>query len=288
MENTLKKSGKVCVLLFAILIAYFFYPPPLPAFDKLYKNSLGMEFVLIPAGTFIMGSPPNEPDRKKDEVQHKVTISEPFYIQTAEVTLDQWRSLMGKKIFGRRKGAGNMPVVKVSWHDCMDFIRKLNALSEWSYRLPTEAEWEYACRAGSSTAYSFGSVIDCAKAMYGNNSLKSTDCIDYAKSKGFPVDQPAPVKSYTPNAWGLYDMHGNVWEWCQDWYGDYSISAKINPLGPDSGLSRVRRGGSWFKYGYSCRSANRNYGHPGSRYKTTGFRLVGWKGADQGYSDEGP
>jgi sulfatase modifying factor 1 len=287
METTLKKSGKGCILLFAILIAYIFHPHPLTAFDKLYKNSLGMEFVLIPAGTFIMGSPLNEPDRKNDEVQHKVAINEPFYIQTTEVTLDQWRALMGKKLFGRRKGAGNMPVVKVSWHDCMDFIKKLNALSEWSYRLPTEAEWEYACRSGNSTAYSWGNIIECGKAMYSNNSLKSRECLDFIRSKGLPVDQPAPVKSYTPNSWGLYDMHGNVWEWCQDWYGDYILTEKINPLGPDSGSERVRRGGSWFKHGYSCRSANRNYGHPSSRYKTTGFRLIGWKVADQSYSDEG-
>jgi len=288
MKNTVKKSGKICILFFTILIVYTYYPHPLIAFNKVYRNSLGMEFVLIPAGAFNMGSPLNEPYRKKDEVQHKVTINEPFYIQITEVTLDQWRTLMGKKFFGRRKGTGNAPVVKVSWHDCMDFIKKLNALSEWSYRLPTEAEWEYACRAGSSTAYSWGSIIDCGKAMYSNNSLKSTECLDYVKSKGLPVDQPAPVKSYTPNSWGLYDMHGNVWEWCQDWYGEYIIGAKIDPLGAGSGSERVRRGGSWFKYGYSCRSANRNYGHPGSRYKTTGFRLVGWKVADQGYSDEGP
>jgi len=288
MKNILKKSGKTCIIFFIILIAYTFLPRPLLAFEKVYKNSLGMEFILIPAGTFIMGSPLNEPYRDKREIQHKVSISNPFYIQTTEVTLAQWRALMGKKLFGRRKGPGNMPVLKVSWHDCMDFIRKLNALSEWSYRLPTEAEWEYACRAGSSTAYSWGNTINCRKALYGNNSLKSTECLDYVKSKGLAIDQPAPVKSYTPNSWGLYDMHGNVWEWCQDWYGDYTISAKINPLGPDSGNMRVRRGGSWFKYGYSCRSANRNYGHPGSRYKTTGFRLVGWKVADQGYSDEGP
>ena len=288
MKNTLKKSGNICILFLTILIVYTFHPHPLIAFNKVYRNSLGMEFVLIPAGAFNMGSPLNEPYRKKDEVQHKVTINEPFYIQATEVTLDQWRALMGKKFFGRRKGTGNTPVVKVSWRDCMDFIRKLNALSEWSYRLPTEAEWEYACRAGSSTAYSWGSIIDCGKAMYSNNSLKSTECLDYVKSKGLPVDQPAPVKSYTPNSWGLYDMHGNVWEWCQDWYGEYIIGAKIDPLGAGSGSERVRRGGSWFKYGYSCRSANRNYGHPGSRYKTTGFRLIGWKVADQGYSDEGP
>lgn len=287
MEKTLKKSGKLCILLFIILILNTFLASPILAFEKAFRNSLGMEFVLIPAGTFIIGSPPDEPYRNKDEVQHQVTISEPFYLQVTEVTLKQWMALMGRKLFGRRKGADNMPVVKVSWHDCMDFIRKLNALSEWSYRLPTEAEWEYVCRAGSSTAYSWGNTIDCGKAMYSNNSLKSKECLDSVRSRGLTIDQPAPVKSYPPNAWGLYDMHGNVWEWCQDWYGDYPPSAKIDPLGPDSGTMRVRRGGSWFKYGYSCRSANRNCAHPSSRYQTTGFRLIGQKVADQIYDEGG-
>ena len=287
MENTLKRSGKLCILLFMILILNTFLTSPILAFEKAFRNSLGMEFVLIPAGTFMMGSPPDEPYRNKDEVWHQVTISDPFYLQTAEVTLEQWRALMGRKLFGRRMGPGNMPVVKISWHDCIRFMKKLNALSEWSYRLPTEAEWEYACRAGNSTAYSWGNSIDCGKAMYGNNSLKSRECLDYVRSRGLTTDQPAPVKSYPPNAWGLYDMHGNVWEWCRDWYGDYMTSAKIDPFGPDSGTMRVRRGGSWFKYGYSCRSANRNYAHLSSRYQTTGFRLVGQKVADQIYSEGG-
>jgi sulfatase modifying factor 1 len=273
MENMLRRSGTSCILFIIMLILSTLLPAPILAVEKVFRNSLGMEFVLIPAGTFMMGSPPEEAYRGK-EVQHQVTISSPFYLQSTEVTVEQWRAVMGRKLFGRRMGPGDMPVVKISWHDCMDFIRKLNALSEWSYRLPTEAEWEYACRAGSSTAYSWGNTIDCGKAMYGNNSLKSKECQDYIRSRGLSVDQPAPVKSYPPNAWGLYDMHGNVWEWCRDWYGDYTTSATIDPFGPDSGTMRVRRGGSWFKYGYSCRCANRNHGHPGSRYQTTGFRLV--------------
>jgi sulfatase modifying factor 1 len=289
MDKMIRRQNTLFILFFTVfIILTTSLPLRILAFEKVYSNSLGMEFVLIPAGTFIMGSPLNEPYRDKGEIQHKVRISNPFYMQTTEVTLDQWRALMGEKLFGKRKGPGNMPVVKVSWHDCMDFIKKLNALSEWSYRLPTEAEWEYACRAGSSTAYSWGNTIDCGKAMYENNSLKSSECLDYVKSRGLAIDRPAPVKSYHSNAWGLYDMHGNVWEWCHDWYGDYTISAKINPLGPDSGTMRVRRGGSWFKDEYSCRSANRNSGHPGSRFQTTGFRLVGQKMADQAYSEGGP
>ena len=288
MENTLKKSRRACIFFLTILVMYASLARQIHAFEKVFRNSIDMEFVLIPAGTFTMGSPLDEPYRDKRELQHTVRISNPFYLQTSEVTLAQWRALMGKKLIGRRKGSGNMPVVKISWHDCKKFINNLNALSEWSYRLPTEAEWEYACRAGSSTAYSWGNDIDCRKAMYGNNSLKSNECLDYVKSKGLRIDQPAPVKSYHPNAWGLYDMHGNVWEWCHDWYRDYTASTKIDPIGPDSGTMRVRRGGSWFRYGYSCRSANRNSGHPGSRFKTTGFRLVAQRLAAKIQSEGGP
>jgi len=247
---------------------------PALAMEKTFTNSLGMEFVLIPAGNFIMGSPPGESYRNINEVQHKVTISKPFYMQTTEVTLEQWWAIMGKKFFGARKGPENMPVVKVSWHDCIEFIDKLNALNEGTYRLPTEAEWEYACRAGSSTAYNWGDTIDCEKAMYHNNTLKSGRCVDYVKSKGLPLDSPAPVKSYKPNTWGLYDMHGNVWEWCADWFRDYDKKTVKDPMGPASGTEKVRRGGSWFRYGASCRSANRAYGHSSTRYKTTGFRVV--------------
>lgn len=257
------------VLTLGVLLAL-----PVFAIEKTFTNSLGMEFVLIPAGSFTMGSPVGEAHRSGDEVLHRVTISKPFYMQTTEVTLRQWRALMGKKLFGRRRGSDNSPVVKVSWHDCMDFIKRLNRLKEGTYRLPTEAEWEYACRAASTTPYSWGKEIDCGRAMYGNNTLKSDQCVDYVKSKGMAVDGPAPVKSYPPNAWGLYDMHGNVWEWCQDRYDPYPKGPAIDPGGPDSGTARVRRGGSWFKHGYFCRSANRTYGHPTSRYRTTGFRVV--------------
>jgi formylglycine-generating enzyme required for sulfatase activity len=207
-------------------------------------------------------------------MQHPVTIRRAFYLQVTEVTLAQWRALMGKKIFGARQGEKNMPAVRVSWYDAMDFIKKLNELGEGTYRLPTEAEWEYACRAGSTTAYSWGGRIDCSKAIYANNKLKSDGCVKYNQSKGIPPNSPAPVKSLQPNAWGLYDMHGNVWEWCSDWYGDYPQKAVTDPKGPESGTMRVRRGGSWYKFGYHCRSANRNFGHPASQYRTIGFRVV--------------
>jgi len=264
---------RALVVISALLVFQCLSPPGVPALENSFRNSLGMEFVLIPPGTFMMGSPSSESYRDGDETRHPVTITRPFYLQTTEVTVGQWRALMGWKLFGRHRGEGR-PVVKVSWHDCMDFVEKLNKLGQGRYRLPTEAEWEYACRARSESAYSWGNGIDCTKAMYGNNSLKSDECIPYVKKQGFPVDGPAPVKSYPPNPWGLYDMHGNVWEWCSDWYGPYPNHAVSDPQGPGSGEVKVRRGGSWFRFGFYCRSANRNYGRPDNRYRTLGFRVV--------------
>jgi formylglycine-generating enzyme required for sulfatase activity len=281
MASLIKKIVGLSAFIFLFLLIQAFVPTHVLSVEKAFRNSLGMEFVLIPAGTFVMGSPLDEPHRNKKEIEHQVTITKPFYMQTTEVTLKQWWALMGKKLFGRRKGKENMPVVKVSWFDSVGFIKKLNALNEGIYRLPSEAEWEYASRAGSRDAFSWGKDIDCTKAMYSNNSLKSGDCVDYVKSRGLAVDSPAPVRSYSPNAWGLYDMHGNVWEWCQDWWYDkYPGVAVKDPKGPDSPdpgtkkLRKVRRGGSWFRYGYSCRSANRAYAHPGARFQTTGFRVL--------------
>jgi sulfatase modifying factor 1 len=274
MGTVNKKSLGPATALIAFFTLYALSPSPNLAFEPVFQNSLGMTLVLMPAGKFLMGSPSNEPHRDKDEVQHQVTLTRPFYIQTTEVTLEQWRTLMGTGFFEKHQGPGQIPVTRVSWNDCMDFIRKLNDLKEGFYRLPTEAEWEYACRAGSTTAYSWGDRIDCSKAMYANNSIEYPECIDYVKSRGLPVDSPAPVRSYHPNAWGLYDLSGNVWEWCQDVYGKYPTQPVVDPVGSQSETDKVRRGGSWFKYGYYCRCANRNYADPQDRYRTTGFRVV--------------
>jgi len=275
MKNTIRRFIKIIWLGAFCLSLVAFASGLLPAADKTYRNSLKMEFVKIPAGEFMMGSPPDEPHRSKLEVQHKVIISQPFYMQTTEVTLKQWRALMGAKLFGRRKGTDDHPVTKISWYDCQDFIAKLNAHGKGVYRLPTEAEWEYACRAGSTTAYSWGDKADCARAMYGNNDIKARECIDYVKARHKAVNQAAPVKSYPPNDWGLYDMHGNVWEWCLDCYvEDYDLNDNKDPKGAVSGMAHSRRGGSWYKYGYACRSANRAYGHASAKYQTTGFRVV--------------
>jgi len=267
-------SKNVLVSGCVILLLATCYPNSTRAVEKRFTNSLGMEFVLIPSGTFVMGSPPNETHRGSSETQHRVTISKPFYMQSTAVVIKQWHALMGRKIFRPRHGPESLPVTKVSWFDANKFIKRLNERGEGKYRLPTEAEWEYAARAGSTTVFSWGDTIDCDKAMYGNNRLKHDVCQEYIKSLRLELDQPAPVKSYQPNAWGLYDMHGNVWEWVMDRYGEYGKVPVVDPRGPDSGMMRIRRGGSWFKYDYSCRSANRSTGHPATRYRTTGFRVV--------------
>jgi len=269
-------------LLFSLLLMIMAAPgPPAAAGNNAslpqeFTNDLGMQFVLIPAGGFVMGSPPQEPfrDGGGGEKQHRVFISQPFYMQTTEVTLKQWWALMGKQLFGRRKGPDNLPVTAVSWYDANEFIAELNARGKHTYRLPTEAQWEYACRAGTDTAYSWGREIDCSRAMYANNPGKAEACVADHQSQGLEIGRPAPVKTYAANPWGLYDMHGNVWEWCLDIYDDYPTQPVTDPEGPASGTNRVRRSGSWFKYGFQCRCANRAYAHPAARMETTGFRII--------------
>ena len=238
------------------------------------KNELGMELVLIPAGSFMMGSPGHEPHRQGSEAVHKVTISKPFYIQTTEVTLAQWREIMGKSWLSKRPGGPKSPVVQVSWFQAQRFIKKLNRKTKGGYSLPTEAQWEYAARAGTTTAYPWGEAVNCHLAMYANNTRKRDDCVSYFESKGFEPDEPAPVGSFAPNAWGLFDVAGNVWEWCSDWYAPYPDKAVVDPKGPDSGTWRVRRGGSWFGGPKVMRTGNRNFAHPASKYTTLGFRVV--------------
>ncbi len=260
-----------------VIIFWCFCGFPLPSYaqhQKTIVNDLNMTFALIPAGMFVMGSPLTEAHRGESETQHPVTISEPFYMQTTEVTVDQWRMVMGRRIFARKRGTGDMPVVRVSWYDCMKFIEKLSQKTGHRYSLPTEAQWEYAARAGSTTAYFWGDRIDCSRAMFANYPKKHDDCVIRNQAMGIPPGGPAPVAGYAPNGWGLYDMHGNVWEWCLDLFSPYGRTSVVDPCQTASGTNRVRRGGGWFGPGYSCRSANRAHGHPMSRLNHTGFRLV--------------
>ena len=225
-----------------------------------------VEWVSIPAGTFTMGSPSYETDRGSDEgPQHSVSLSG-FKMSKYEVTFAQYDAFCAAT--GRQKpddngwGRGNRPVINIDWSDATAFAQWMGC------RLPTEAEWEYACRAGTTSPFNTGSCLGSSQANYDGNYPYST-C-----GKGTYLEKTMPVGSYAPNAWGLYDMHGNVWEWCSDWYGDYSSSPQTNPKGPSSGSDRVLRGGSWYDFGGYCRSANRNGGEPSYRGNDIGFRLV--------------
>jgi len=234
-------------------------------------NSIGMSFVKIPSGSFMMGSPSSEPGRLNDrETQHKVSISRSFYMQTTEVTQGQWKAIMGGNPSYFKDCGDNCPVEMVSWDDTQVFIRKLNEKEGTNkYRLPAEAEWEYAARAGTTTPFAFGNCLSTSQANYnGNNLLEGC-------SKGTWREKTVSVGSFSPNVWGLYDMHGNVNEWCQDWYDkDYPSGSVTDPIGPSSGSGRVFRGGNWNYSAQSCRSASRDDNSPTNRNGGLGFRLV--------------
>jgi len=212
-----------------------------------------MSFAYIPAGDFMMGG-----DKDADEKPvHKVTISQAFFMGQTEVTQAQWQAVMGNNP-SYFKDCASCPVEQVSWGDAQSFISKLNAQNDgFKYRLPTEAEWEYAARAGTTGDYAGN--LD-SMAWYSADSGSKTH----------------PVAQKTPNAWGLYDMHGNVWEWVQDWYSDsyYASSPSVNPTGASSGSDRVYRGGGWADDAVNLRSAVRGDGSPSGRSGGLGFRVV--------------
>ena len=228
----------------------------------------GIEFVWIPPGTFMMGSPSDEEGRQEDETQHRVTISRGFWLGRYEVTQAQWKRVMGSN---PSKFVGDdMPVETVSWNDCNAFMQGINGSGDAPYRLPTEAEWEYACRGGTSTPFGIGS----------GTSLSSNDANFDGKhpyggaQKGVYLEKTTPVGSYSSNSWGLHDMHGNVWEWCADRYSPYAGASATDPAGPSTGKRRVLRGGSWFNSANYCRAANRDGLTPDVRISSLGFRVL--------------
>ena len=235
----------------------------MPGPKKIETYDLGggvkLEMILIRPGSFMMGSDKGEENEKP---VHKVKITKPFYMGKFEVTQAQYQAVMGSNP-SSFKGEGNLPVETVSWDDCQTFLKKLNEkIPGKDFRLPTEAEWEFACRAGSTTEYCFGDSE--------NNLGEYAWCTSNAGQK------TRPVGGKKPNAWGLYDMHGNVWEWCNDYFGDkyYESSPAEDPKGADSGALRVLRGGSCYFKPLSCRSSIRNIYGPTRRYNGYGFRVL--------------
>ncbi len=235
-----------------------------------------LDLNLLEPGEYMRGSPTSERGREVDEgPRHKVTLSKNFYMGVYEVTQIQWRTLMGNNPSWYDDDI-NKPVELVTWEDCQNFVNVLNTqIGKGTFRLPTEAEWEYACRAGTTTRYGFGDGLECADTgkvfcslfdqymwWRGNNTYEGTQT------------GTKPVGEKEPNPWGLYDMHGNVQEWCQDWFGPYTEEPKVNPSGPDEGTERVLRGGSWNADAVLSRSARRLSGEPDQRFVTVGFRIV--------------
>jgi formylglycine-generating enzyme required for sulfatase activity len=249
-------------------------------------DAVGLEMVAIPGGQFEMGSPPSEPERYDDESpQHSVTVL-PFFMGRYPVTQAQWRVVAGWEPVERTLEADpayykgdDRPVERVSWEDAREFCARLNRetklLDGWEYGLPSEAEWEYACRAGTTTAFNFGEMISPEVANYDWD--VEYDRVKFKKQKDF--EGTTPVGSFPANLWGLYDMHGNVWEWCEDhWHGSYEGAPTDGSSWLDESAEsqpyRVIRGGSWIYDPRNCRSASRSYGSAGFGHPYSGFRVV--------------
>jgi len=233
---------------------------------KTFTSSIGMKLVWIPPGSFMMGSPKEEKGRITNETQHKVTLTKGYYIGAYTVTQEEWQAVMGSNP-SHFKGQKKLPVETVSWEDCQEFVKKMREKDKKPYRLPTEAEWEYACRAGTTTPFHFGETISTDQANYNGEGIYGNG------KKGVNRKTITPVGIFPPNAFGVYDMHGPLWQWCHDWYGDYPAKDVVDPQGPDTGKERVLRGGSWGNGPEYCRSAFRNRYVPGIRSEGIGFRL---------------
>lgn len=278
-------------------------PPGKVAGDRRLVEIKGQQVALrwCPPGTFNMGSPASEPERVKDEPLHEVTLTQGFWMMETEVTQSLWTAVAGK-IEAKFKGS-DQPAEPVTWYDAVEFCNKLstecgltpayqinkeardqgNLLADkddslkWQvsvipgatgFRLPTEAQWEYACRAGTATAFSFGDVINPSLANYNGTNVYNNG------EKGPYLMKTTPVGSYAANPWGLRDIHGNVWEWCWDWYGEYPAGKATDPAGPSQGSARVLRGGCWHYKPAYLRSAARFKDKPAKKWDLLGIRLV--------------
>jgi formylglycine-generating enzyme required for sulfatase activity/tRNA A-37 threonylcarbamoyl transferase component Bud32 len=282
----------------AVVLAFLLWPrnpkvqpdPPIdpgpkkPSLEARFTNSIGMKLVRIPAGKFMRGSPAAEPGHFEDEdPQLEITISKLFYLGVYEVTQEEYQKVTGSnpsafgpegKSHGKldNKATERLPVDSATWNEAVDYCRRLSALPEEAkkgrhYRLPSEAEWEYACRAGSKTIFSFGDTLDSTQANF--DAQKPLGKIPV----GMRIWHPLPVGSFPPNAFELYDMHGNIMEWCQDRYGPY-LNVAIDPPGPPRGSNRVLRGGAWMFDAKECRCAKRHFRDADTRSQFHGFRVA--------------
>jgi formylglycine-generating enzyme required for sulfatase activity len=235
-------------------------------------NGISLELVKIPSGQFLMGAPDDEPGRSEDEgPQHRVTVPE-FWMGKYPVTQAQYEAIMGNNPSRFTKDGASRPVEKVSWHDAVQFCEKLSEQTGTTFRLPSEAEWEYACRAGTTTPFHFGPTITIDLANYHGS-------VAYGSGPtGVYRQETTPVGSFgVANAFGLYDMHGNVWEWCQDvWHDNYEGAPTDGSACVEGGNKsfRLLRGGSWCPNPRYCRSANRYLNYPDCRGNSNGFRVV--------------
>jgi formylglycine-generating enzyme required for sulfatase activity len=250
-------------------------------------NSIGMRLVLIPPGRFRMGSASAEKvPNGDDDPLHEVEITKAFYLGVFPVTQAQWQTVVDSNPSwfcttgaGKDQVAGldtsDFPVEQISWDDAVSFCRRLSGRPDerargWVYRLPTEAEWEYACRAGTSTPFHCGNALSSLQANFDGNYPYG------GAEKGSYLKRTSEVGSYRPNAWGLFDMHGNIWEWCSDWYGGvyHGKGPAKDPPGPSGGSERVVRGGGWRDDGRFCQASLRYGGAPSGRSNLLGFRVA--------------
>ncbi len=226
-------------------------------------GGVSMTFAFVPPGTFLMGGTVNEWEKPV----HRVTLTKGFFLGVHAVTQEQWKAVMGSDP-SHFKGS-KRPVEQVSWDDCQEFCQKLTTLPKGlgTARLPTEAEWEYACRGGTTTEYHCGDVINPDLVNYNGSYTWN------GSPKGEYREETTDVGTFPCNPWGLYDVHGNVWEWCSDWYGDYAAGDQIDSQGQSNGQYRVLRGGSWYYYPVNCRAAFRYWYGPADRSDDIGFRV---------------
>jgi formylglycine-generating enzyme required for sulfatase activity len=252
-----------------VLLTGWYWPVRADSTPREWRDpSTGMVLVLIPAGKFTMGSPPGEAGRESQERQHRVTISRPYYLGRFEVTQKAWVAVMGSNTSHFQDPSDMRPVEMVTWFDAQEFLERLSRRAHRRFRLPTEAEWEYACRAGTTTAYATGARLTASQANFNARYPLPGDQAGPAR------DTTTPVGSFAPNAWGLYDMHGNVWEWCADWHCPYADGDAVDPFGECDTPFRVIRGGSWHFDAASARSALRYTHRPQDRGMSLGFRVA--------------